>query len=59
MKAEILLCKHFLLLSSCHWNCVYKKEVNVQLCRSISHVGGLWHVMKCKSLLVMRTALKV
>jgi len=38
MKAEILLCKDFQLLSSCLWNCIYKKKVNVQLHRSIPHV---------------------
>jgi len=35
MKADIFFCKDFPLLSSCHWNCMYKKKVNVQLHRSI------------------------
>jgi len=38
MKAEIFLSKDFPLLSSCHWKCVYKKKVNVQLHRSIPQV---------------------
>jgi hypothetical protein len=34
------LCKDFPLLSICHWNCFHKKKVDMQLHRSISHVGA-------------------